>query len=106
MTMLGENELWRGQFASRIEELAASKAGGAASGALRSTLNMSRSAEEELAVDDLCHIIEYFGLPLSRTQYEALAGLADRVGMLDSLQAAPPLPRKGESAPGMTTSDQ
>ncbi|MEI7030581.1 hypothetical protein [Streptomyces pratensis] len=44
---------------------------------------MAQNAEEELAVDDLCHVIEYFHLSISRTQYERLTELAGQLGVAD-----------------------
>ncbi|MET9935908.1 hypothetical protein [Streptomyces sp. NPDC006324] len=44
---------------------------------------MAQNAEEELAVDDLCHVIEYFDLSISRIQYEKLTELAGQLGVAD-----------------------
>ncbi|MET8939081.1 hypothetical protein [Streptomyces rubiginosohelvolus] len=83
MVAAGAADSWQATFASLVREVAASNPGSAAGGALRSTLGMAQNAEEELAVDDLCHVIEYFNLSISRIQYEKLTELAGRLGVAD-----------------------
>ncbi|WP_434592864.1 hypothetical protein [Streptomyces sp. A5-4] len=86
------DDVWRAQFGSLVREIAARNAPGMRPGTLSSTLELSRHAEEELALDNLCHVIEYVGLSLSRAHYALLAGLADRLDMGDTLQEIDLLP--------------
>ncbi|WP_411082194.1 hypothetical protein [Streptomyces sp. cmx-18-6] len=82
----GADDAWLADFAALVHGLIARQPRSAGVGALLSSLNMARNAEEELAVDDACHVVEYFGMSLSRAQYASLAELADRVGQADSLE--------------------
>lgn len=80
------DDAWRAEFAALVHGVTARQPLARGVDSLRSSLAMSRNAEEELALNDLCHVIEYFGLTLSRAQYASLAGLADRVDLADVLE--------------------
>ncbi|MBX9427390.1 hypothetical protein [Streptomyces lateritius] len=96
MFAAGAADSWQATFASLVREVAASNPGGAAGGALRSTLDMAQNAEEELAVDHLCHVINYFNLSISRTQYEKLTELAGQLGVGDIPQLTDLEPSLGD----------
>lgn len=41
--------------------------------------------EEEMAVDDLCHLVVYYRLPLTRAEFERISNLAERLDSADIL---------------------
>ncbi|MGJ3559721.1 hypothetical protein ACR6C2_17395 [Streptomyces sp. INA 01156] len=41
--------------------------------------------EAELAVDDLVRVIEYFGIPILRSEYDQLVSAATQLDSMDSL---------------------
>ncbi|MFC5672855.1 hypothetical protein [Streptomyces incanus] len=54
-------------------------------GALRSVVHMVDNDEAELAVDDLVRVIEYFGIPILRSEYDQLVSVATQLDSMDSL---------------------
>ncbi|MFF8382049.1 hypothetical protein [Streptomyces kanasensis] len=60
--------------------------------ALRSTAGAIENAEPELALDDLCHIIRFFGVRITSEEYGILQAVAQRFSMTDLLEDAQLLP--------------
>ncbi|MFV2117132.1 hypothetical protein ACE14D_03005 [Streptomyces sp. Act-28] len=56
--------------------------------ALRSTAEAIDNAEPELAVDDLCRIIRFFGVRITPAEHEALRAAAAELSMADLLEDA------------------
>ncbi len=54
-------------------------------GALRSVLELIDNDEAELALDELARVIEYFRIPVLRTEYDRLVAAATRLACMDSL---------------------
>ncbi|MFF3847908.1 hypothetical protein [Streptomyces sp. NPDC002328] len=66
--------------------------------ALRSTAEAVDNAEPELALDDLCRVIRFFGVPVTPEEYDALRAVAEELSMADVLEEAdlgPPDPAGG-----------
>jgi hypothetical protein len=63
--------------------------------ALRSTAEAIENAETELALDDLCHIIRFFGVRITPEEYGALQAVAQQFSMTDRLEDAQLLPFVG-----------
>ncbi|MFC5671066.1 hypothetical protein [Streptomyces incanus] len=60
--------------------------------ALQSTAEAIDNAEPELALDDLCHIIRYFGVRITPAEYNTLQAVAQQFSMTDLLEEARLLP--------------
>ncbi|MFF5425180.1 MULTISPECIES: hypothetical protein [unclassified Streptomyces] len=63
--------------------------------ALRSTAEAIENAEPELALDDLCHIIRFFGVRITAEEYGTLQAVAQLFSMTDLLEDAHLLPFVG-----------
>ncbi|GAA3925699.1 hypothetical protein GCM10022244_38820 [Streptomyces gulbargensis] len=54
--------------------------------ALRSTAWAIENAEPELALDDLCHIIHFFGVRMTQEEYSTLQAVARAFSMTELLE--------------------
>ncbi|CUM44169.1 hypothetical protein H4W23_00275 [Streptomyces gardneri] len=56
--------------------------------ALQSTAGAIENAEPELALDDLCHIIRFFGVRITQEEYSILQAVAQEFSMTELLEEA------------------